>query len=88
MKRNNDFLLKNVGGQDILVPLAAKVSEMNCLIALNTTGRCVWELLAEDQSVEDLTEVVAERFDVDKDRARADVQAFLDDIERIGLLVP
>jgi len=88
MKRNYDFLLKNVGGQDILVPLAAKVREMNCLISLNATGRCVWQLLAEDQSMEDLAAAVAERFDVDKERARADVLIFLDDIGRIGLLEP
>lgn len=86
MKRKNDFLLKNVGGKDILVPLGAKVMEMNCLIALNTTGRYVWELLAEDRTLEDMATKVAERFDVDKEMARADVQAFLDDIGRIGLL--
>ncbi|MFH1112691.1 MAG: PqqD family protein [Pseudomonadota bacterium] len=88
MKRSNEFLLKCVGGQDILVPLGAKVLEMNCLVALNATARCVWELLAEDNSVEDLAAAVAERFDVDEERARADVQAFVDDIGRIGLLEP
>ncbi len=78
--------MKSVGGQDILVPLGAKVMEMNCLVALNATARCVWELLAEDNSIDDLATAVAERFEVDEDRARADVQAFLDDIGRIGLL--
>lgn len=86
MKRNDDFLLKNVGGQDILVPLAGKVKEMNCLFSLNAAGRCVWEHLSEDVSIEDLVHAVAEQFDVDKERVRADIQVFLDDIRRIGLL--
>jgi hypothetical protein len=86
MKRKDDFLLKNVGGQDFLVPLGAKVRDMNCLITLNATGRCIWELLAKDRSIEELAAGLAERFDVDKESAHADVQAFLDNIARFGLL--
>jgi hypothetical protein len=86
MKRREDFLLQNVGGQDLLVPIGAKVMDMNALITLNATGRRVWELLAEDRSVEYLVAQVVEEFDVDLERARADVQAFLDDLGRLGLL--
>jgi hypothetical protein len=86
MKRSEDFLLQNVGGQDLLVPIGARVLDMNSLITLNATGRRVWELLAEDQSLEYLVAQVVERFDVDQERARADVQAFLDDLGRLGLL--
>jgi len=86
MKRSENFLLQNVGGQDLLVPLAAKVMDMNALITLNVTGRHVWGLLAEDRSIEYLVAEVAKQFDVDQERARADVLAFLDDLGRLGLL--
>jgi hypothetical protein len=86
MKRSEDFLLQNVGGQDLLVPLGAKVMDMNSLITLNATGRRVWELLAEDHSVEYLVTEVVKQFDVDLERAHADVQAFLDELNRLGLL--
>ena len=86
MKRSEDFLLQNVGGQDFLVPIGAKVMDMNSLITLNATGCLVWELLAENHSAEYLVAKVVERFDVDLDRASADVQAFLDELGRLGLL--
>lgn len=86
MKRSKDFLLKQVGGQDFLVPLGPKVMDLNALVALNATGRRVWELLAEDRTLEFLAVEVVDRFDVDLERARADVQAFLDDLGRLGLL--
>ena len=86
MKRSKDFLLQTVGGQDLLVPLGGKVMDMNALITLNATGRCVWEFLAEDRSVEDLVAEIAKQFDADLERARADVLAFLDDLGRLGLL--
>ncbi len=86
MKRSKDFLLKQVGGQDFLVPLGPKVMDLNALVALNATGRRVWDLLAEDCTLEFLAAEVVQQFDVDLERARADVQAFLDDLGRLGLL--
>ncbi len=86
MKRKNDFLLQNVGGQDLLVPLGSKVMDLNGMIVLNATGRCVWELLAEERAVEDLAAAVALRFGVAKEGAYNDIQAFLDLINEWGLL--
>ena len=86
MKRKNDFMLQNVGGQSILVPLGAQVMDTNALITLNPTGRYVWELMAEHRSVDELAEAVTEKFDVELDRARVDVQAFLDEVTAMGLV--
>ena len=86
MKRSEDLLLQTVGGQDLLVPLGAKVMDMNSLITLNATGRCVWELLATDRSVDYLVAEIVAQFDVDPERARTDVLGFLDDLGRLGLL--
>lgn len=86
MKRKSDFILQNVGGENLLVPLGAQVMNLNGLVTLNATGCCLWELLAQDRSVEELAAALTERFDVDSQRARADVQVFLDEITRIGLL--
>ena len=86
MKRKADFIMQNVGGENILVPLGAQVMDMNGLITLNDTAACIWELLDEERSLDELTAAVAEGFDVDSETARADVRAFLDDITRLGLL--
>jgi len=86
MKRKDSFALQCIGGQDILVPLGAAVIDLNCIITLNATGRRIWELLAEDCSVDELTEAVTEELDVDREQARNAIQAFLDDIGRIGVL--
>ncbi len=59
---------------------------MNGLITLNETAACVWELLAEDRSLDELAAGVAEKFDVSLDRARIDVQIFIDEIAQMGLL--
>ncbi len=88
MKRNNDFALHSVDGQDLLIPLGAKVLDMNGLVVLNSTGRYVWDLLAEDHTLDDLVKVVVEHFDVEHDRASADVSAFVEDLKRQGGIEP
>lgn len=86
MKRKDDFMMQNVGGENLLVPLGAQVMDLNGLIILNDTGACVWELLARERTADELASAVAEQFDVDAATARADVRAFLDEIAKLGLL--
>ena len=88
MKRKNDFIMQDVGGENLLVPLGAQVMDLNGLITLNSTAACVWELLAAERSLDELIAAVAERFDVDPETACADVQIFVHEIARIGLLEP
>lgn len=88
MTRSRDCVLRDVGGQGVLVPIGAKLRDLNALILLNATGRRVWELLAEDASEEDLAAGIAREFAVESKRARADVRAFLDRLRGLGLLEP
>lgn len=81
-------MMQNVGGEHLLVPLGAQVRDFNGLITLNRTAACVWELLAAERSMDELTAAVAERFDVDPETACADVRMFVDEIAKIGLLQP
>jgi hypothetical protein len=86
MKRKDDVILQKVGGEYLLVPLGPRVVDLNGLITLNATGQYIWELLADHRCVEDLAARIVEHFDVDSERARADVKVFLDEISRMGLL--
>lgn len=88
MKRKKDFIMQNVGGENLLVPVGARVMDMNGLLTLNDTAAFVWELLAEERSLNELSAAVAEQFDVDPETGRADMQTFVDEITRLRLLEP
>lgn len=88
MKRKLDFMLQNVAGENLLVPLGAQVMDLNGLITLNETAACVWELLAQERTLDELAAAVTERFDVAVEIARADVRTFVNDIAKMGLLEP
>jgi hypothetical protein len=61
VKRKESFLMQSVGGVNLLVPLGSQVLDMNGIITLNATGCCVWEQLAEDRSLDELTTAIVER---------------------------
>lgn len=88
MKRKADFKLQKVGGQDLLVPLGAQVMNLDGIITLNDTASCIWELLAEERSLVELTAAITERFHVPAELARDDVRAFLNEIAGLGLVEP
>jgi hypothetical protein len=88
MKRTAEFVMRTVDHEKLLVPLGARVTGMNGLITLNDTAAYVWELLAQERTLEGLTEAVTERFDVAAGVAGDDVQTFVDEIARLGLLEP
>lgn len=82
MKRNPDFLLRRVADSVVVVPVGAATAAFPGMITLNDTGAYLWELLEQEQTVETLTVAMTDRYDVEQDLARKDVEAF------VGRLIP
>ncbi len=68
------------------MPIGESVGKFNGVVVLNATAHSVWQLLAQDRSLEELASAVVEQFDVDLERARADVRHLLDEMAGMGLL--
>ena len=85
MKLKEGFLLREVAGRIVVVP-EGDVLNLNLMISLNGAGRFLWERLDKGASVQELEEALVEQYDVDKQRASADVQAFIAMLNRHGFL--
>ena len=88
MKRNADYMMQNIGGEILLVPLGAEVKRLHGVITLNSTAVCLWKLLEGERSIDELIATIKDRFDVADQDARSDVQAFVEEIGQLGLLEP
>ena len=87
MKRNEDFLLRDVAGSLVIVPVGAAVTAFPGMITLNATAAYLWELLETEQTVDTLTAALMDRYDVEETRAREDVLAFVERLKPTGALV-
>ncbi len=77
MKRNPDFLLRDVAGSLVVVPIGEAIDTFAGMITLNPTGAYLWELLETEQTVESLTEALIARYEVERELAQKDVERFV-----------
>lgn len=87
MKRSSDFLLRDVAGTLVIVPVGAAVSAFPGMITLNATGAYIWELLESEQTVQSLADALVARYQVSAEKASADVEAFLERLKPTGALI-
>ena len=78
MRRNPDYLLRDVADSHVLVPVGAAAAEFAGMITLNPTGCFLWELLETDQTVDSLAAALTARYEVSEAQAKADVERFVD----------
>lgn len=87
MRRSADFLLRDVAGTLVIVPVNQAVLAFPGMLTLNATGAYIWELLETKQTVQTLTAALVARYDVDSQTAKADVEAFLEKLRPTGALI-
>lgn len=85
MKLKKGFLLRELAGRIVVVP-EGDVLDMNLMISLNGTGRFLWERLDQGASAQELKEALMEQYKVDEQRASADVEAFIQNLDKHGFL--
>ena len=87
MKRSEDFLLRDVAGTLVIVPVGQAVTAFPGMITLNATAAYLWELLEQEQTVETLAEGLMQRYEVDEATAKADAVAFVEKLQPTGAIV-
>lgn len=86
MKRSNNFLLRDVAGTLVIVPVGAAVSAFPGMITVNATGAYIWELLETEQTVASLVVALMDRYEVEQEKAYADVTAFVEKLKPTGAI--
>lgn len=84
MKRSNDFLLQDVAGTLVVVPVGEAAATFKGMITMNSTGAFLWELLGDEQTEQTLTEALVAKYEVEPAQARTDVEAFLGKLREVG----
>lgn len=86
MRIKNGFMLRKVGGQNVVVAIGKASLEFNGIIRLNDTGKFLWEQLKSDITEEQLCAALLSEYDIDEAQAKADIADFLDKLRGAGLL--
>ncbi len=86
MKVKDSFVLRKIAGSNVVVPIGSETADFNGMMTLNETGAMLFEMLSKDRSIEDLTNAMLSEYDVSAADAEADVKAFVETLEKSGML--
>ena len=86
MKINNNFILKEIAGSFMVVPVGNELVDLNAMITLNESGAFLWKLLMEDSTEYELVTAMLKEYDIDINTATEDIREFVNNLRKIGAL--
>ena len=86
MKVKENFMLRKVADSYVVVPVGRQTLDFNGIINLNETGAFLFELLQKGASRDELVEKLLGEYEVESDRAQADVDKFIQSVKDADVL--
>ena len=87
MKVSDQFVLKVVAGNYVVVPVGQKAVNFNAIIHLNQVGAFIFKKLQEDDlSLEQVAKAIVEEYDIDEQTALNDAANFISKLKENGIL--
>ena len=86
MKVKKDFMLREVAGYYVVVPVGEGALNFNGVINLNESGAFLWKTMENHVTEEELVSALLNEYDVDEARAKADVSAFVNRMKEANLI--
>jgi len=79
---------REVAGETLVVPIRGGVGDLDSIFSFNPLGSDLWNLLTGGASVEEMVAWVVERYEVTAEQAATDIEAFVAELSRSGLIHP
>ena len=86
MKTKKEFVLRNIAGDTILVPLGNTALDVNGLIILNELAAFIWENLPEAADEAAIVSRILEEYEVSREEAEADTADFLAKLRELDII--
>ena len=88
MKQKKGFVLRDVCGEKVIIGEGLSTVDFGKLVSLNETAAWLWNKAAEfgDFTPQQLADALCEEYEVDQDRALADVEKLLSDWKESGII--
>ena len=87
MKINENFVLKSIAGEAVVMPVGEAVNKVNGMIKLNPTAEVIWKALEQETTLEDVISAVrANCQNVNEATIIEDVVDFTEKLRKLGIL--
>lgn len=87
MKVSDEFILRNVAGDNLLIPTGSSALDVKGLILLSESGVLLYNKLKNGCTKEELVAALTAEYAVSDDEAARDTEAFLNQMRQLNMLV-
>lgn len=86
MKINENFVLREVAGSWVVIPIGEKSVDFNGMMNLNETGVLLWRELEKGAEKEELVSAMTGEYEVSEEVAARDIDEFIEVLKKAGCL--
>ena len=86
MKTKKNFVLRQIAGSWVVLSIAEATVDFDGMLTLNESGLILWRLLEQGSTREALATALTEEYSVSYETALADVDEFLEKLDRAGCI--
>ena len=86
MKIKNDFIVKEISGSTVVIPVGNRVADFNGMLKLNENGVFLFNLLKNDTTIEALVQSLVDEYEVTKEKANEDVITFVNKLKEADII--
>lgn len=87
MRVRNNFIFREIAHEQLLIPTGEAALSVKGLIALSESGSYLYKILQNDCTREDLVSALTREYDVSASVAGEDIDAFLDQMRQLDMLI-
>lgn len=86
MKIKENYILREVAGSNIVVPIGDAQMSFNGIMTLNDVGTFIWKILEKGADREEIIDRVFETYDVERKKAEQDIDRYLNKLRDKNLI--
>lgn len=83
IKKNKDFVMREIEGKAILMPLLKSSKDLNCIYTLNETASYAWSLFDGKASLGKIKNCLIEKYDVSENEVEKELTELVKDLKSI-----
>lgn len=84
MRKKEDFIVRNIAGDNIMMPIGETAIKFNGLIMANDVAAFIWDQIENVETIEELTERICNEFEVSYEVAFEDTTKLVSQMKKAG----
>ena len=86
MKIKKEFMLRNICGEEALVPVGETAKSFKGIIKVNNIGSFIWNNLENSKNECEIVSEVVENYGLDAIEAKKDVRDFIEYLKNVDII--